>query len=439
MVVAGAAAAGAAVVGVGGLALGTIAVASVFTAVFSGASFIYGVVNGEKRLAELKKINGKLDVLQRTVNELGVRVKELKVGQEWLEGATLYGNDVQRLRFLLHNMEREVVYCLSGDYPVLKTPEDAQEWADAVLDNGPDGLEQVLFSMHDLVMGTGNLFGKRSLISIYKDTLPKPSVNNPGTFTQDMEDFVQYIMALETGGYSAIVTAMNLKDEGQEKVDDFIKSIATPRMEAQWKKILEVVGNPAVWRNTPAFIPPFHIAAHRHGDLGARFVELNGDGKIDMVYHRWINGNVQQKGAYLNTGNGWKWSPQYIPPFHIAADRHGDLGARLVDVNGDGKIDMVYHRWINGNVQQKGAYLNTGNGWKWAPQYIPPFHIAADGHGDLGARFVDLNGDGRMDFVHHRWINGNLQQKGAYINLEFFGYQTRSYPDTSDAEPESCY
>ena len=168
--------------------------------------------------------------------------------------------------------------------------------------------------------------------------------------------------------------------------------------------------------SAPQFTPPFHIAADGYGDLGARFVDLNGDKKIDLVFHRWINGNSQQKGAYLNTGSGWKNAPQFTPPFHIAADRHGDLGARFIELNGDGKIDFVYHRWINGHTQQKGAYLNTGNGWKWAPQFIPPFHIAADGHGDLGARFVDLNGDGRMDMVYHRWINAKVQQKGAFLN-----------------------
>ncbi|HYO55692.1 VCBS repeat-containing protein [Archangium sp.] len=112
----------------------------------------------------------------------------------------------------------------------------------------------------------------------------------------------------------------------------------------------------------------------------------------------------------------WQGAPEFTPPFHIAADGHGDLGARFVDLNGDGRQDFVFHRWINSSTVQKGAYLSTGAGWQWATEFTPPFHIAADGQGDLGARFVDLNGDGRQDFVFHRWIYSRTVQKGAYIN-----------------------
>jgi len=164
-------------------------------------------------------------------------------------------------------------------------------------------------------------------------------------------------------------------------------------------------------------------------------MDLNADGRMDMVYHRWLNSKYQQKGAYLNTGAGWLFAPHYTPPFHIAADRHGDLGTRFIDLNGDGRMDYVYHRWINSKSQQKGAYLNTGKGWKSAPEYTPPFHIAADGHGDLGARFIRLNNDDRMDLVYHRWVNGDYQQKGAYVNLDFMGQHLESF----NAAPPSAF
>jgi hypothetical protein len=94
--------------------------------------------------------------------------------------------------------------------------------------------------------------------------------------------------------------------------------------------------------------------------IGARFIDLNGDGKIDFVHHRQINSDIVQKGAYLNTGEGWRSIPEYTPPFHIAHDNHGDVGARFTELNGDGKIDFIYHRRLSGGRQQKGAYINTG-------------------------------------------------------------------------------
>ena len=171
------------------------------------------------------------------------------------------------------------------------------------------------------------------------------------------------------------------------------------------------------FRAAPQFIPPHDIAADNHGDLGTRFVDLNGDGKIDMVYNRRVSKSKALKGAYLNTGNGWAWAPQYSPPFHIAIGTgKEDLGTRFVELNGDGKIDFVYHRWLSKSNQQKGAYLNTGNGWAAAPDFTPPFHIAAPGYGDLGARFTDLNGDGKVDLIYNRWINIFHKQKGAFLS-----------------------
>ena len=121
------------------------------------------------------------------------------------------------------------------------------------------------------------------------------------------------------------------------------------------------------------------------------------------------------QGAFVNNGNGWSKTDPYIPPFHIAADNHGDLGARFADVNGDGLVDFVYYRWLNSNSQQKGAYINSGCGWRSESQYTPPYHIAADGYGDRGARLVELNGDGAIDFAYNLELNSKQATKAAYL------------------------
>ncbi|EPX58776.1 protease B [Cystobacter fuscus DSM 2262] len=64
----------------------------------------------------------------------------------------------------------------------------------------------------------------------------------------------------------------------------------------------------------------------------------------------------------------------------------------------------------------KALYLAQNSAWQSAPQFTPPFHLSSDTVGDLGGRFVDLNGDGRADFAYYRWIDGSNQQAGAYLN-----------------------
>jgi hypothetical protein len=94
--------------------------------------------------------------------------------------------------------------------------------------------------------------------------------------------------------------------------------------------------------------------------LGVRFVDLNGDEKADLVYGRLTNKDERLKGAYINTGSGWKSSPEYIPPRLIVSDDDGDLGVRFVELNGDGMVDFVFYRYISEKDQPKGAFINTG-------------------------------------------------------------------------------
>ena len=115
-------------------------------------------------------------------------------------------------------------------------------------------------------------------------------------------------------------------------------------------------------------------------------------------------------------------APQYTPPYPIADDKLSDSSVRLVDLNGDGRVDLTYHRWLHGNHAEKGAYLNDGVTWVWSPEFTPPFHITSGCIVDLGARFVDLNADGRVDFVYHRWINNKVFHSTVTIRCNYARY-----------------
>ena len=180
--------------------------------------------------------------------------------------------------------------------------------------------------------------------------------------------------------------------------------------------------------------PPTDIASQDTNtpkDRGIRFVDLNGDGLADILQGYQQQGNDTAQ-AWINQGDHWEVSPQYTPPVAFTVfegSESFDFGSRLVDLNGDGLLDIVRH-FNYGNSSQSGAWLNNGNGWQPASSYVPPVAIAeyyfevpnaqktnaigigvrAIGGsgtigtilktGDRGVRFADIDGDGLSDMIY---------------------------------------
>ena len=109
----------------------------------------------------------------------------------------------------------------------------------------------------------------------------------------------------------------------------------------------------------------------------------------------------------MNNGNRWIWTPEYTPPIPIGNNDDGDY-VKIVDVNGDGLPDMVWNR-----PDDKGAFVNTGCGWKHDDEFVPPYKIASLEGKDLGVRFVDLNGDGVVDVLKSLEIKSGHTDTGA--------------------------
>ena len=112
--------------------------------------------------------------------------------------------------------------------------------------------------------------------------------------------------------------------------------------------------------------------------------------------------------SVIHTGNGWKAAPKFTPPCPIVSDRYGDLGARFADLNGDGRIDIIYHREIRDLPIQKGTYISNGQEWVLSPAFTLPINISPNCTGDLGVEFVDLNADGKDDLVYHKKISSEV-------------------------------
>ncbi len=130
-------------------------------------------------------------------------------------------------------------------------------------------------------------------------------------------------------------------------------------------------------------------------DGGIRLVDLNGDGLIDLM--RVNNGHDL---VLYNTGNGfWNNTPfTKTPEFQ---DGSADIvvsrfGRQLLDLNYDGRTDVL----LGNNAP---AWLSTetadnNDGWQELTDYILPMYMDW-GFSNGAARIVDINGDGRTDIL----------------------------------------
>ncbi len=180
-------------------------------------------------------------------------------------------------------------------------------------------------------------------------------------------------------------------------------------------------GTSSGFEEKPEFVPPVAFTRKDQQDRGVRFVDLNADGLPDVIFRHDITkdgATTQVAGAYVNSGNGWKLASGLTPPQPIAADWISGNPMQLVDVDGDGFIDMLYSYRKTDGTLLRGYYKNSlaqDGSRKWVEQpnstLIPPamYPFAIEKEGDQGVQMVDLNSDGRVDMLISK-INAKTPQ-----------------------------
>jgi hypothetical protein len=188
-------------------------------------------------------------------------------------------------------------------------------------------------------------------------------------------------------------------------------------------------------------------------DNGVRFVELNGDGRIDVIREVRQRPNDMENdagsGAWLNTPSGFTSAPGYRLPIsanegrrlafvqdddQTIATRFATEGVVLADFNRDGRADVL--RLVNGHRIAAGLtdhefyfdheyHVRTDVGWEvvlaatnapgttaiagegvgdptlsFAFKLGVPANLISESHVTSGfARIAELNGDGRPDLI----------------------------------------
>ena len=216
---------------------------------------------------------------------------------------------------------------------------------------------------------------------------------------------------------------------------------------------------------------------------GVEILDINGDGRMDILWSSGLE-DTTDKGAFIGTRNGWVSAPEWTPPWPLSDTTYGPTGAKLVDVTMDGRPDFLAHiheGWprddkhdfrIQRTVNSL-SLVNTGLGWSTAPQYALPvysgfkglehdidannfrardiFHFFTElegnafrhGPGDVRPRFVDLNGDGRLDMIvsfRNDRAGGDPYKTGykGGLNLQdgrYFDRETGELAEAKDIQP----
>jgi hypothetical protein len=179
-----------------------------------------------------------------------------------------------------------------------------------------------------------------------------------------------------------------------------------------WRKsgeILYLENRTKDW-SKPAFVP--HVVDKRHGAIHVPVCDLNGDGKPDFV--ALISQEHETIVAFLNEGAGcFRKETIYTAP-HPA---YGSSGIQLVDLNGDGRLDILY---TNGDSLDS-DYLKPFHGVQWLENRGTfPFvhHALTTMAGVERAVAADLDGDGLLDVVAVSWLPRHKFPDRAKLGLD---------------------
>lgn len=181
------------------------------------------------------------------------------------------------------------------------------------------------------------------------------------------------------------------------------------------------------WRPADAMRSPIDFSIDGRRDPDLRVVDVNGDGWVDILRGEGSLLGPAAACVWLNDkGSGWK-NPGFVPKIVLGEDGGSAASTRLLDLDGDGDLDLMWRVLRADGTEDKGAQLlDPTAGWTTsASGYIPPFPIVAHENNATtgaiaqiadarGVLLVDVDRDGLLDLVYHRHVKG-VEERHVYI------------------------
>ena len=141
---------------------------------------------------------------------------------------------------------------------------------------------------------------------------------------------------------------------------------------------------------TPSFAAPQAFATGANA-MSVAVADLNGDGKPDLIVG---NVNGSSVSVLLNTTVPGAAAPSFATQQSFATGTN-PISVQVVDVNGDGKPDLVVANIVDNTVS---VLLNTTVPGASTPSFAPQ-QTFLTGNSPISVVATDLNGDGKPDMV----------------------------------------
>ncbi|MCL9971949.1 MAG: hypothetical protein NBV63_00885, partial [Candidatus Pacebacteria bacterium] len=193
------------------------------------------------------------------------------------------------------------------------------------------------------------------------------------------------------GNFTATEEGTRFVDANGDGKADVIKGYQNKQTGEMTTKMF--LGDGTTWTATTSFsglIPAFaQLTTDGYTLTKGLFGEVNGDGYVDFV----------AGDTYIGNGSAWATSSVAFQPVEsMPTVTFPGTNSQLIDINKDGLDD-----WVLSGTGSTTVRLNTSKGWEILPS--AQWTIGTTTAYDRGARFLDVNGDGLVDWV--RKYQGN--------------------------------